>query len=68
MLDGKVKELTKRFKITKHQVVVKVKGSALAGKRYVPLFDYFAEVPFSRPFAVSFLECGSMMTTFCACL
>jgi len=53
MLDGKVKELTKRFKITKHQVVVKVKGSALAGKRYVPLFDYFAEVrrPFHLPLA-----------------
>ena len=26
-----------------HQIIKKVKGGALVGKQYVPLFDYFAD-------------------------
>lgn len=52
LAESRLKEILKQANIKKHKVLEKIPGASLVGKKYVPLFNYFAHMKEKNCFTV----------------
>jgi isoleucyl-tRNA synthetase len=52
LAESRLKDMLKQANIKKHKVLEKIPGESLLGKRYIPLFNYFAHMKEQNCFTV----------------